>query len=106
MAVLRFLAFLGWFAVFAVLLVFAIKNTGPVTLHFYFDRTWEAPLVFVVLASFAAGAVFGVIACVGPLARQRREVAALRRESGLRRPDPPGDAAPRPTTVPDVPSLP
>jgi uncharacterized integral membrane protein len=106
MAVLRFLAFLGWFAVFAVLLVFAIKNTAPVALHLYFDRTWEAPLVFVVLASFAAGAVLGVIACVGPIARQRREIVALRREVGLRPPAPSDDAAPRPTTAPDVPSLP
>ena len=67
MAVLRFLSFLGWLAVFAVLLLFAIKNTEPATLHFYFDRTWQAPLVFIVAASFVAGAVFGVIACIAPI---------------------------------------
>jgi hypothetical protein len=32
MAVLRFLSLLGWLAVFAVLLLFAIKNTEPATL--------------------------------------------------------------------------
>jgi uncharacterized integral membrane protein len=103
MAVLRFLSFLGWLAVFAVLLVFAIKNTEPATLHFWFDRTWQAPLVFIVAASFVAGAVFGVIACVAPIARQRREIARLEKELRLRQPAPPEGDAPRPATVPDVP---
>jgi uncharacterized integral membrane protein len=105
MAVLRFLSFLGWLAVFAVLLLFAIKNTEPATLHFYFDRTWQAPLVFIVAVSFVAGAVFGVLACIAPIARQRREIAALQKELRLREPSPPAGDAPRPATVPDVPSL-
>jgi uncharacterized integral membrane protein len=104
MAVLRFLALLGWLAVFAVLLVFAIKNTEPATLHFYFDRTWQAPLVFIVAASFVAGAVFGVIACVAPIARQRREIARLEKELRLRQPARPEGDAPQPATVPDVPA--
>jgi len=103
MAVLRFLAFLGWLAVFAVLLVFAIKNTEPATLHFYFDRTWQAPLVFIVAASFVAGAVFGVIACIAPIARQRREIARLEKELRLRQPQAPAGDAPPPAAVPDVP---
>jgi len=106
MAVLRFLSLLGWLAVFAVALVFAIKNTEPATLHLWFDRTWQAPLVFVVAASFAAGAVFGVIACIAPIARQRREIATLEKELRLRSPTPPAADALRPATVPDVPSLP
>jgi putative membrane protein len=107
MAVLRFLTFLGWTLVFVVLMLFAIKNTEPVTLHFYFDRAWHAPLVFVVLVSFAAGAVLGVIACVPPLARQRREILGLRKELQLREPDPSRTAlVPPAATVPDVPSLP
>ena len=32
MAVLRILSLLGWLAVFAILLLFAIKNTEPATL--------------------------------------------------------------------------
>jgi uncharacterized integral membrane protein len=105
MAVLRFLSFLGWLAVFAVLLVFAIKNTEPATLHFWFDRTWQAPLVFIVAVSFAAGAAFGVVACIGPIARQRRAIAALEKELRLREPASPAGVPPRPATVPDVPSL-
>jgi uncharacterized integral membrane protein len=106
MAVLRFLSFLGWLAVFGVLVVFAIKNTEPATLHFYFDRTWQAPLVFIVAVSFVAGAVFGVIACIAPIARQRREIARLEKELRLREPAPGAAEPPRPATVPDVPSLP
>jgi putative membrane protein len=105
MAVLRFLALLGWLAVFAVLFLFAIKNTEPVTLHFYFDRAWQAPLVFIVAVSFAAGAVFGVLACIAPIARQRRTIAALEKELRLREPARPAGGEPRPATVPDVPSL-
>jgi putative membrane protein len=86
MAFVRLFAWLFWTAVFVVLLLFAIKNAGPVTLHFYFDQTWHAPLVFVVAASFAAGVVLGVIACVPPLLRQRREVLGLRKELRLLRP--------------------
>jgi uncharacterized integral membrane protein len=104
MAVVRFLSLLGWLAVFAVLLLFAIKNTEPATLHFYFDRTWQAPLVFIVAVSFVAGAAFGVIACLAPIARQRRRIAALERELALRAPAAPPGEAPRPATVPDVPS--
>jgi uncharacterized integral membrane protein len=108
MAALRFLAWLGWAAVFALALVFAIRNTEPATLHLWLDRTWQAPLVFIVAASFAAGAVCGAIACVAPLARQRRRIAALERELRLREAAPAAGAPaePRPATVPDVPSLP
>jgi len=107
MGFLRFLTFVGWTAVFVVLLLFAIKNTEPVALHFYLDQVWEAPAVFVVLASFAVGAVFGVIACVPPMLRQRREILGLRNELKARRPELPGPAiAPHGATVPDVPSRP
>ena len=46
-------------ALFVVLLAFAAKNTDPVTLRFYFDLVWQAPLVAVLLAFFAAGAALG-----------------------------------------------
>ncbi len=100
MAVVRLLYYLFWSAVFVVLLLFAIQNAEPVTLHFYFGQAWDAPLVFVVLASFAAGAVVGAAACVAPLLRQRRAVLALRRELERRAPQ----QAPAPA-VPDLPSF-
>jgi uncharacterized integral membrane protein len=105
MAFVRLLTSAAWAAVFVVALLFAIKNAEPVTLQFYFDRSWQAPLVFVVLASFAAGAACGVIACLPPLVRQRRELAGLQKELRLRA----AEAAPREparTLAPDVPSQP
>jgi uncharacterized integral membrane protein len=105
MAVLRFFSFVGWTAVFVVVLLFAIKNTEPVTVRFYFDAAWQTPLVLLVAASFAAGAVFGVIACLPALARQRREATGLRKELELRQPAAPPAGA-RAASVPDTPFAP
>ena len=65
--------------VFLLLVAFAAKNADPVTLRFYFDLAWQAPLIVVLFVFFAAGALFGVLALVVPLLRQRREIANLRR---------------------------
>ncbi|MDH4325506.1 MAG: LapA family protein [Betaproteobacteria bacterium] len=67
-------------ALFILLLAFAARNTEPVTLRFYFDLAWEAPLVVLLLAFFAAGAVLGLLAALGAVLRQRRVAARLRRE--------------------------
>ncbi len=67
-------------ALFILLLAFAAHNTEPVTLRFYFDLAWEAPLVVVLLAFFVAGALLGLLAALGAVLRQRRESARLRRE--------------------------
>jgi uncharacterized integral membrane protein len=106
MAFVKILLAVFWAAVFLALLLFAIKNAEPVTLHFYFDQSWDAPLVFVVLLGFAAGAAFGVIACVPPLLRQRREIVGLREQLKLRPTDASLPAPPSPATVPDLPTLP
>lgn len=67
------------FIIFAFLLVFAIQNTDPVNLHFFFDQAWQAPLVIVLLAFFAGGAILGVLSVAGVLFRQRREISRLKR---------------------------
>ena len=66
-------------AVFLLLIAFAAKNVEPVTLRFYFDLALRAPLVLVLFGFFAAGALFGVLALVPAVLRQRREISALRR---------------------------
>jgi uncharacterized integral membrane protein len=66
-------------AVFLLLVAFAAKNAEPVTLRFYFDLALEAPLVVVLFAFFAAGVLFGILALLGALLRQRREIASLRK---------------------------
>ena len=65
---------------FIVLLAFAVKNTDPVALRFYFDLAWQAPLVVVLFGVLAIGALFGIVATAGTLMRQRREITRLRRE--------------------------
>jgi uncharacterized integral membrane protein len=67
-------------ALFILLLAFAARNTETVTLRFYFDLAWQAPLVVLLLAFFAGGAALGLLAALGAVLRQRHEVSRLRRE--------------------------
>lgn len=66
--------------IFLFLLALAAKNVEPVTLNFYFDRSWQAPLVVVLFGFFTAGALLGLIAMASVLLGQRREIQRLRRE--------------------------
>jgi len=68
-------------ALFVVLAAFAAKNTDPVALRFYFDLVWQAPLVAVLLAFFAAGAGLGLLAMLGTCLAQRREIWRLQRDA-------------------------
>jgi uncharacterized integral membrane protein len=81
------IGYLTWLlraVLFAALFLFAIKNTEPVTLRFYFDQTWQAPLVLVMLACLALGAALGVLACMSKLFMQRREMLSLKHDMRLR----------------------
>ncbi len=98
MRMLRYLTWLLRAFLFLVLLAFALKNTAPVRLQFFFDTGWDAPLVVVLLVFFAAGAALGVIACLGPLVRQRRAIGSLKRTLEDRAA---GPAAPLPPLPPD-----
>ena len=64
-------------ALFVLLLALAARNTEPVTLRFYFDLAWQAPLVAILLAFFAAGALLGLIAMLGSYLSLRREISRL-----------------------------
>ena len=66
-------------ALCVLLVAVAAKNVEPGRLRFYFDLELQAPLVLVLLAAFALGALFGVAALVGALLRQRREISLLKR---------------------------
>lgn len=66
---------------FFILFGFAVKNDQLVTLNFFFEREWQMPLVFVILAAFAAGALLGVTSTFASLLRNRREISRLRREA-------------------------
>ena len=69
--------------VFLLLVAFAAKNVEPVTLRFYFDLVLQAPLVAVLFAFFAAGALFGILALLGTVLRQRREISLLRKKTPM-----------------------
>lgn len=66
--------------IFLILFVFAVQNTAPVNLNLALGRVWQAPLVIVLLAFFAAGALAGVLSLLALVFRQRREIARLRNE--------------------------
>src|SRR5438045_3482077 len=71
----------------------AAKNVEPVTLRFYFDLAVQAPLVVLLFAFFAIGALFGSAALLGRLLRQRREISTLKRRLGAA---PPAEPPPLP----------
>lgn len=94
---MRILIWIIRLAIFLVLFGFAVKNDQIVTLKSYLGGEWHKPLVFVILVTFAAGAVVGVTATIASLLRQRREIAKLRRQ--LRKAE---QAAERSSTSTDV----
>jgi len=75
--------------VFVLLVAFGAKNADPVTLHFYFDLSYQTPLILALFGAFAAGAFFGVLALLGKVLRQRREISSLKRKTAPGEPAPP-----------------
>jgi len=65
---------------FLLLLGFAVKNDQPVVLKYFFGYEWQTSLVVILLCFFTAGVLVGVLAMLGKMFRQRRELAALRRD--------------------------
>ena len=58
---------------FFVLFAFALNNQHVVDVRWFFGYQWQAPMVFIVLATFALGCVFGVLAMVPSWWRHRRD---------------------------------
>lgn len=81
---MRYLVWLSRIVLFLLLLGFAVKNGQPVTLRYFFGLEWQASLVVILLLFFAAGVGTGVLAVLGNVFRQRREIAALRKEVRLK----------------------
>ena len=52
---MRFLRYVFWLLLsllFVLLLLFAIRNTTPVRLRFFFDQGWDVPLILLLLLFF------------------------------------------------------
>jgi len=77
---MRYLLWILRFALFVLVLAFAVKNTDPVTVHYYFGGEWQSPLIFVLLIASCAGIALGLAAGLGQIFKQRREIAALNRK--------------------------
>lgn len=77
---MRYLYLTLGFILFVLLLGFALKNAEIVELHYYLGLVWRAPLSLMLLIAFFIGTVAGMIACLSPIIRQRRELIALQRE--------------------------
>jgi uncharacterized integral membrane protein len=85
---MRVLAWAIRIALFVLLVAFAAKNSDPVKLRFYFDLAWEAPLIALLLAFFAAGVLLGVLAMLGTWLAQRRELSRLHKRAAPEAPKP------------------
>ncbi len=81
---MRYLNWLLRTILFLLLLGFAVKNDQPVTLSYFFGYQWNTSLVVVLLCFFALGAGIGILAMLGTIFRQRRELAAVKRELQLK----------------------
>ncbi len=75
---MRLLTWLLRAALFFVLFAFAINNQHEVHLKWFFGLESRAPMVMVVLVTFAAGCGVGVLAMLPNWWRQRRRARALR----------------------------
>ena len=65
---------------FIMLLGFALKNSQPAELHYYLGLIWQAPLSLMLLITFSIGVLAGILACVGVMIKQKRQVMSLRKE--------------------------
>lgn len=77
---MRYLYLVVGFLLFILLLGFALKNAAIVELHYYLGLVWRAPLSVMLLLAFFLGTVAGMIACLSPIIRQRRQLIAMQRE--------------------------
>ncbi len=75
--------YFGWVVkilIFVLVLGFALQNSQPVSLHYFFGYVWEAPLVVLLLTALLFGSLLGLLALLPTLFRLRRERAKLRKE--------------------------
>ena len=77
-------------AIFFTLFAFALNNQSDVTVRFFFGYQWTAPMVLVVLITFAAGLLIGVLGMVPRWWRQRRAAARAHQSQP---PEPAADTA-------------
>jgi len=68
---------------FVLFFFFALKNTQDITLHFFLGYERTDPVVLVLLVTFVAGVVLGVLAMTPIVFRHRREVSRHKKNLAL-----------------------
>ncbi len=77
---MRYVVWILRLLVFVLVLLFALKNTGPVDVNFFADLVvHDVPLIVVMLVMLVLGGALGVLAIVPAVMRKRREIKRLRR---------------------------
>ena len=78
----RIITFIVLLLVTLLGLTFALMNAENVKLDYYFG-SFEAPLSLVVVLAMIIGAALGVLASVGIVVGQKRELARLRKRAKI-----------------------
>ncbi len=77
---MRFLIWILRIVLFVFLFGFAVKNDELVNVQFFLGEVRQFPLVFVMLAFFAGGAVIGFSVTLFSLLSKKREIARLKKQ--------------------------
>lgn len=78
---MRYLVWILRLVVFVLVLMFALKNTGPVDVNFYADHAIaNVPLIVVMLAVFLLGVIFGLLVAAPSVVRRGHEIKKLKRD--------------------------
>jgi len=75
----RLIGFLFLVALVVIGLSFAVLNSQPVSLNYYFGYR-DIPLSMIVVLSLAAGAIIGVLVSLGMILKLRAQLAQVRRK--------------------------
>jgi len=78
---MRYIVWVLRLVIFVAVLMFALKNTQPVSVTFFTDRVLhDVPLIVVMLVVFVVGTLFGLLLTIPATMRRRREALRLRKE--------------------------
>jgi uncharacterized integral membrane protein len=100
---MRFLVWLFRAFIFFSLFAFSLHNQQPASVNWAFCYSWDAPMVIIVLAAFAGGSAFGVLAMTPSWWKHRRLARKHAPDAGntLPMPAPPAADEPRQPVIPD-----
>lgn len=79
---MRYLVWIFRLAIFVPVLMFALKNTQPVSVTFFANHILsDMPLIVIMLAVFVFGSAFWIILTIPAAMRRRRDMHRLQRDN-------------------------